>query len=150
MKPNRWIAIATLAAGVSLSAAAAPGLLEKKSGEPEFLPVDQAFELQPLQRAGRGVTVSFRITKDYYLYRDRLKFVLVSPAGTAVPTLPAGEPYKDEHFGTVTVYRGDLAIPVTLPPAAAKAPLQLKVTYQGCADAGLCYPPQTQTLDLAE
>lgn len=145
MRALKFFALALLA--LAANAAAAPGLLQKSA--PEFLPVDEAFELQPLQRAPRGVSVAWRIRKDYYLYRDRMKFTLVSPTGTAVPLLPAGETHHDEHFGDVTVYRGDLSIPVTL-SQGAKGPLTLSVTYQGCADAGLCYPPQTRTLELAE
>lgn len=149
MRALKVLILAGALAGAA-TAAAAPGLLPGKASGPEYLAVDQAFELQPLQRAPRGVSVAWRIAKDYYLYRDRLKFALVTPAGTAVPLLPAGETHHDEHFGDVTVYRGDLSIPLTLAQTAAKGPVKLTVTYQGCADAGLCYPPQTRTLELPE
>lgn len=147
MKRRAALLLIALLPGAAL---AASGLLSQPAGEPEFLPVDEAFQLQALERGGRGVVVGWRIAKDYYLYRDRMKFTLVSPTGTAVPVLPAGVPHHDEHFGTVTVYRGDLAVPLTLSQAAAKGPVKLTVVYQGCADSGLCYPPQTRTLDLAE
>ena len=124
----------------------AAGFGQKK---PEFLPVDEAFELQPLVRKDDGtLEVSWRITKDYYLYRDRLKFTAAAPAALKLgkPALPASLPYEDEHFGTTQVYRDKLV--VTLPAAGASAgAVSLKVVYQGCADAGLCYPPQTRTLE---
>ncbi len=128
-------------------ASAADPLFKKKSGLSDFLPVDQAFELQPLESRDGKLTVGWRIAKDYYLYRHRLKFSLVSPAGATLgePSLPAGEKHMDEHFGETEVYR-DL-LEVSFPAPAANTPVQLKVVYQGCADAGLCYPPQTRTLD---
>lgn len=115
--------------------------------KPEFLPVDQAFELQPLVRKADGtLEVSWRITKDYYLYRDRLKFTAAPPLTLAKPVLPPSVPYEDEHFGTMQVYRDKLV--VQLPVAAqAGGAVKLTVVYQGCADAGLCYPPQTRTLE---
>lgn len=146
MNLSRSFAIALLA--LALPAAAADGILPKKKAE--FLPVDEAFELQPLELRDGRLEVSWRIAKDYYLYRDRLKFTLTQPAGTPLgaPVLPASEKYHDEHFGAVDVYRG--ALRATLPLAAATTgPVKLTVVYQGCADAGLCYPPQTRTLEAA-
>ena len=129
---------------MAVSAAHAAGFGHKK---PDFLPVDEAFELQPLVRKDDGtLEVSWRITRDYYLYRDRLKFTAVAPAALKLgkPVLPASLPYEDEHFGTVQVYRDRLV--VQLPAAPGKA--SVAVTYQGCADAGLCYPPQTRKLEV--
>jgi thiol:disulfide interchange protein len=137
-------------AGMTFSLAASAGIAPKKdAGQPEFLPVDQAFEIQPLESRGGKLEVSWRIAKDYYLYRDRLKFTLVAPDGAKLgsPVLPPGEKHEDEHFGTVEVYRGDLH--AALPLSGAKSgPYKVTVVYQGCADAGLCYPPQTRTLEL--
>lgn len=116
--------------------------------QPEFLPVDQAFELQPLVWKDGSLEVSWRITKEYYLYRDRLKFTAAAPHAPSLgkPVLPASLPYEDEHFGTTQVYRDKLV--VQLPFAkAARGEVKLTVVYQGCADAGLCYPPQTRTLE---
>ena len=137
-------------AAISLSAGA-DGLLKKRAGPVEFLPVDQAFEIQPLEWREDGVLeASWRIAKDYYLYRDKLKFTAVAPPALKLgaPVLPASLPYEDEHFGTVQIYRDRLV--VRLPFAKnAKGPVRVAVTYQGCADAGLCYPPQTRTLEAA-
>ena len=140
----------TLVAGMtalmcSVAFAATDPLGKKK---PEFLPVDQAFELQPLVwKADGTLEVSWRITKEYYLYRDRLKFSAAAPHASKLgkPVLPASLPYEDEHFGTTQVYRDKLVVQL---PLAKDADGEVKVTvvYQGCADAGLCYPPQTRTL----
>lgn len=136
-------------AGMTLAAVSAVDAAGFGQKKPEFLPVDEAFELQPLVRKDDGtLEVSWRITKDYYLYRDRLKFTAAAPAALKLgkPALPASLPYEDEHFGTTQVYRDKLV--VTLPATGAPTgPVSVKVVYQGCADAGLCYPPQTRTLE---
>ena len=139
---KRWVPV--LVAALATSALAAGDGFGKK--QPDFLPVDQAFELQPLLRKADGsLEVSWRIAKDYYLYRDRLKFTADPALKLGKPVLPASLPYEDEHFGTVQVYRDKLV--VQLPAAPAKG-ASVAVTYQGCADAGLCYPPQTRKLEV--
>jgi len=147
MKTRNWLP--ALAGITALVAACAAHAADKPFGKkpPDFLPVDQAFELQPLVWKDDGtLEVSWRITKDYYLYRDRLKFTAAPPATLGKPALPPSLPYEDEHFGTTQVYRDKLI--VLLPyPGAAKGAVKLTVVYQGCADAGLCYPPQTRTLE---
>ena len=146
LKLKNWIPACAGMTLVAVSAAHAGAFGQKK---PDFLPVDEAFELQPLVRKDDGsLEVSWRITKDYYLYRDRLKFTAVAPDALKLgkPALPPSLPYEDEHFGTTQVYRDKLV--VTLPAAGATTgAVSLKVVYQGCADAGLCYPPQTRTLE---
>lgn len=157
MKNKLWMPafawmILTAGMTISLAAFAVDGLMPKKSGEPEFLPVDQAFEIQPLEARQKGkrgqLIVGWRIAKGYYLYRERLKFTLTAPAGARLGTavLPKGEKHDDENFGPTVIYR-DL-LEARLPVGAAKRPYALTVQYQGCADAGLCYPPQTRTLEL--
>lgn len=134
-----------LALLLTCPAASAQGLLPKKTQD--FLPVDQAFELQPLELREGRLEVRWRIAKDYYLYKDRLKFTLTAPAGAALgaPVLPTGEPYHDEHFGDVIVFRQELIARLSVTGGAP--PYALTVVYQGCADQGLCYPPQTRTLE---
>lgn len=127
--------------------AGADSLLPKKRAQQDFLPVDQAFELQPLERADGKLIVSWRIADRYYLYRDRLKFSVTEPAGAAPgkPVLPAATKHRDEYFGEVDIFRGTLRAEL---PYRDPGPVKLSVSYQGCADAGLCYPIQTRTLDL--
>ncbi|WP_438299262.1 protein-disulfide reductase DsbD [Pseudomonas sp. NMS19W] len=109
--------------------------------KPEFLPVDKAFVLTS-ERLDSGETQLFwQITDGYYLYQKRLKFDGL--AAENAPALPEGESHSDEYFGEQQVYRQGLELKI---PATAKG--QIKVSYQGCADAGLCYPPQTRVIDL--
>jgi len=143
---KNWIpAFAGMTALIATGAFAGSDAFGKK--KPEFLPVDQAFELQPLVWKDGTLEVSWRIAKEYYLYRDRLKFTATAPTlKLGKPVLPASLPYEDEHFGTVQVYRDRLVVQVPA-TADAKGAVSIKVVYQGCADAGLCYPPQTRTLE---
>lgn len=138
-----------LACGLAASlAASAAGFLDKPKQDSQFLPVDQAFEIQPLETRDGKLIVSWRIAPGYYLYRQRMSFELVAPKGASIgaPQFPAGEKHHDEYFGDVEVYH--------LPLLSAQLPLKggdpqsvkIKVSYQGCADAGLCYPPQERVL----
>lgn len=109
--------------------------------KPDFLPVDQAFVLTS-ERLESGETQLFwQISDGYYLYQKRLKFDGL--AADQQPVLPEGESHSDEFFGEQPVYRQGLEVKI---PATASG--QIKVSYQGCADAGLCYPPQTRVIDL--
>ncbi len=62
--------------------------------------------------------------------------------------LPKGENHHDEYFGDQEVYRQSVDATFSVPPSDAKT-VEVKVTYQGCADAGLCYPPETKTLSIS-
>lgn len=109
--------------------------------KPDFLPVGKAFVLTS-ERLESGETQLFwQIADGYYLYQKRLTFNGLADAHK--PALPKGEDHSDEFFGDQQVYRQGLELKI---PAGATG--QIKVGYQGCADAGLCYPPQTQVVDL--
>ncbi|MCP5466155.1 MAG: protein-disulfide reductase DsbD [Sinobacteraceae bacterium] len=109
----------------------------------DFIPPEQAFRYNTEVRDG-VVTVRWTVADGYYLYRNRLGFE--SGAGWAKlgePRYPPGESHTDEYFGTQEIYRGQFAVtvPVEIDAAAAGASLPLVLKLQGCADAGLCYPP---------
>jgi len=108
-----------------------------------FLPVDQAFQLSATRQNGT-ITFFWQIAPDYYLYRHQLQFEKVDTLAEISPEIPAGKAKHDEYFGDVEVYYGDLAI--TLPAMAADESSSVRISYQGCADAGLCYPPQHRYL----
>ncbi|KAF0865568.1 protein-disulfide reductase DsbD [Pseudomonas sp. LD120] len=109
--------------------------------KPDFLPVDKAFTFTS-ERLPSGETQLFwQIADGYYLYQKRLKFEGL--AQDHLPALPDGEHHSDEFFGEQTVYRQGLEVKL---PAAASG--KVKLGWQGCADAGLCYPPQTLEVNL--
>ncbi|MBV7513598.1 protein-disulfide reductase DsbD [Pseudomonas sp. PDM25] len=109
--------------------------------KPEFLPVEKAFVFTSERLESGETQLYWQIADGYYLYQKRLKFDGL-PAEHH-PALPEGEAHSDEFFGEQQVYRQGLELKI---PAGAAG--QVKVGFQGCADAGLCYPPHTQVVDL--
>ncbi len=110
-----------------------------------FVPVDQAFAFDFAQQ-GDTLILSWKIAPGYYLYRQQLK-ITPHDAQLAPLSLPAGEQHKDEFYGDSEIYRQDLTLPVVLRQADASA--TVTVTYQGCAAAGFCYPPESRTVPLS-
>ena len=94
------------------------------------------------------IQVNHRIENGYYLYKDKINYGStqdgVSLAGY---TLPDGIQYKDEFFGNTEIYRAPFSVYIKL-KEGSKTPTNLVVESQGCADIGLCYPPQTWTIDI--
>jgi len=114
----------------------------------DFLPVHQAFQLNVSKSTPEAITLQFVATDGYYLYRHRFQFK-TTPADIKLgaPQIPDGEKKHDDYFGDVEVYHG--IVEVTLPrDPSDKRPFTLAVTYQGCADKGLCYPPETEKLAI--
>ena len=116
--------------------------------ESDLLPVDQAFALDASAPTRDGIALRWRIADGYYLYRHRIS-VQADPAFHAgALDLPRGASHHDEFFGDVETYRTQLQ--ATLPGAPGRPTrVTLKVKYQGCADLGVCYPPQTRRLTVA-
>ncbi|WP_425929058.1 protein-disulfide reductase DsbD [Pseudomonas sp. NyZ201] len=114
----------------------------------DFLPVREAFKLNLIDGDSKTIKLRFVPAEGYYLYRHRFQF-RTEPADIALgaPQLPPGEAKHDEFFGDVEVYHGILDI--DLPRTDDQRPFTLVVTYQGCADKGLCYPPETERLSIA-
>ena len=114
-------------------------------GRTNFVPADQAFAFD-FQQNQHDVNLTWQVKDGYYLYR---KQVQVTPANASIAPLqlPNGEWHSDEFYGKSEIYRHSLTVPVTLTQANAGA--TLTVTYQGCADAGFCYPPETKTVPLS-
>ncbi len=117
----------------------------------EFLPVDEAFRLYVSALDGNTVEVAFQVTPGHYLYKDKISVSLVSDVAQAGrPDLPPGEMKVDEFFGEMEVYHDDVFAKVPVARATPEAmDLELLVGYQGCADAGLCYPPQVRTFTVS-
>ncbi len=120
------------------------GSFAHAAGEP--LPPDQAFRVSARALDDKTVEVRFLAADEYYLYRHRFKFE-ADGATLGPAVLPPGKPKKDDAFGEVEIYRGELRVP--LPITSGTPPFTLTVTSQGCADMGICYPPQSQTLQIA-
>ena len=115
-------------------------------GRSNFIPADQAFVFD-FQQNQHDLNLTWQVKEGYYLYR---KQVSITPAHASVGALqlPAGEWHEDEFYGKSEIYRQHLSVPVTVQQADKGA--TLTVTYQGCADAGFCYPPETKVVPLSE
>ncbi|MDR1648174.1 MAG: protein-disulfide reductase DsbD [Zoogloeaceae bacterium] len=115
----------------------------------EFLAPDIAFQAEVRALDRETLEVRFTIAADYYLYKDKFRFALedAAPVTLGTPLLPRGKVKEDATFGKVEVFYKEAVIRLPLiRRASGTLEFPLRVTSQGCADAGLCYPPQTQTL----
>jgi thiol:disulfide interchange protein DsbD len=121
----------------------------KTSGD-DFLPPDQAFRFDALEGGSDRVQLNWEIAEGYYLYRSRIKVATTSAAAQlGAPQFPPGEVKNDEYFGRQEIYHHELRVAVPVARAAGGTfTLPLQVTYQGCAVAGLCYPPITKLVSV--
>ena len=150
--PSIWDAKVTVAATAAKPATTADKVFDRvaaaESGDEEFLDPEVAFVLTAEALSTNTIELNWRIADGYYLYKERIK---LEPADVARPVgaivLPKGEAHHDEYFGDQEIFRGSLDGMVSVPPGAKSA--DVKVTYQGCADAGLCYPPITKVLTVS-
>ncbi len=134
-----WLMLCTLAAV----------LLSPLAQAQTFLPADQAFRVEAQASGPRSVEVRFTLARDVYLYREQMK-ASWQPAGAAQQALtwdlPPGETKYDPTFDKeLEVYHADVTGGLSL-PAGLQGEAVLTIGYQGCADAGLCYPPQARRL----
>ena len=131
-------------APLSVSAQAQSPLSAYTQQQTEFLPVDEAYQLSVIGDGDQQALLQWLIAPDYYLYRHAFDAKAHTTIGEVELTLavPDGLPKTDEFFGDVEVYYG--AVDASLELAETAELIELSITYQGCADAGLCYPPETK------
>ncbi|HJS89174.1 MAG TPA: protein-disulfide reductase DsbD [Steroidobacteraceae bacterium] len=146
------------AAGLLLPAVAASApasnpaaALAALANQPKFLPVDQVFHVSGTAAGADAVRLAWSIRKGYYLYRSRLEVSAANGLEVGALQLPRGEIKMDPYFGREEIYRLGVTglLPLERSPSAGASDVTLRVTYQGCADAGLCYPPVTKTLSVS-
>ena len=115
-----------------------------KSSQSRFIPVDQAFAFD-FRQQGDQLTLSWQIHPDYYLYRQQIKIVPQN-ATIGAFTLPEGIAHHDEFYGEVSIFKQQLTLKIPIIQAGEQA--SISVTYQGCAEAGFCYPPETRVVPI--
>lgn len=120
--------------------------------QPSFLDPDKAFVFTADVIDEGTIVTRWQIAKDYYLYRDKFAFSIVDGSDVSLgePIFPSGGTIKqDEYFGVMVVYYDHVDVTV---PLARKDPsirrVKMQASYQGCAEAGFCYPPLTKTVEL--
>ncbi len=106
------------------------------------VPADVAFRLSAERTADGGVDLVWQVRPGHYLYRDRIHVTDAEGAPVAL-TLPAGIVHDDPNFGPTEILPTDIRAPLAVPAE----PGRLKVSFQGCAEAGICYPPVTRLVD---
>ncbi len=150
--PSVWDASVKIAGAGAAAATTADKLFARaekvQAEEEEFLDPEVAFVLTGEKQKDNTVQLNWRIHDGYYLYKQRISLQpgeAGQPVGAVV--LPKGESHSDEYFGEQEVYRGSLDATFSLPPSDGKA-VDVNVVYQGCADAGLCYPPITKKVTI--
>ena len=128
-----------------LSGLAQNALSSYTQQQTQFLPVDEAYQLTLVADDEQRLLLQWLIAPEYYLYRHAFKTQASDTDGSISTDLmiPDGIAKTDEFFGDVEVYYDALEATVAL--AKTTELTQVKVTYQGCADAGLCYPPETKS-----
>jgi thiol:disulfide interchange protein DsbD len=135
------ILLRTLLALCAIFPAAADAGVFPLDGQPEFLEARDVFRVEVADADEGIVRMRATIPPGYYIYRHRLR---LEAAGTTVPlVLPRGLPKTDEFFGTSEVYRDAVEF-----EARSVGGTTAVLHWQGCADAGICYPPQTLRLAL--
>jgi thiol:disulfide interchange protein DsbD len=125
-------------------------LIQAASGKDDFLPPERAYRYATRVEGDR-VIVAWTIEPGYYLYKKKMGVVSgAANVQVAEPLWPKGEDHTDEYFGTQEIYRGKVEVPVPFTIAGTRpAKLGLELRLQGCADAGLCYPPQKWKTEVA-
>ncbi|GAB3446588.1 protein-disulfide reductase DsbD [Massilia solisilvae] len=134
----RWLAgVFLLLAGLVLAAGA--------RADDDFLDPQVAFKFSARMDGPKTAVVSYVIADGYYMYRERFSFK-AQGATLGAPQIPAGKVHFDENFGKdVETYHHGVTIRI---PVEGNRPFTLTVTGQGCADKGLCYPPQEASAQL--
>lgn len=115
----------------------------------ETLPPDQVFKVSATALSAEQIEVTWQIMEGYYLYRDKTRIESKTPQiflGDAL--FPKGEIKHDDYFGNMEIYRNTLKITQPIKANGATS-VTLSLRYQGCADKGICYPPQKTSVDMA-
>lgn len=119
-------------------------------GTPDLLPAEKAFQLTGKVISNETIQLSWDIADQYYLYRDKTKVSAISQGiRLAQPEMPKGESKHDEFFGEMVVYHNQLTVNVPYKNLQSLTSAEILVNYQGCAESGVCYPPQKKTLKLS-
>jgi thiol:disulfide interchange protein DsbD len=132
----------------------AEGFLDKVplfgSRQPTFLQPDKAFGLEVAVQDAHTLLASFRVTPEYYLYRDKVVFSTTDIGVKIVNvSLPKGELKHDANFGDLEVFHQSFQAAIVLERNSnAARTISLQATYQGCSEQGLCYPPINKTISI--
>ncbi len=118
-------------------------------GADELLRPDKAFQVSITDTSADSVTATWKIADGYYMYRKRFSFKSDNPAVTlGKPDFPKGDLKDDPSFGQVVIYRNSVSVKIPFKNSGSANTIKLNTKSQGCADLGVCYPPQKVALDF--
>ncbi|MFI3137550.1 MAG: protein-disulfide reductase DsbD [Methylococcaceae bacterium] len=118
-------------------------------GAENLLRAEQAFKVSATLLSAEQLELKWDISEGYYLYRDKIVVVSKTPDVTlGAPVLPMGKTKYDDNFGDMVVYRNNATVIIPLTHTANVASFTIQVQHQGCADVGVCYPPQKNVFTL--
>jgi len=122
-------------------------LISPVFAEEDFLDPDVAFSVTVTMKDAQTLTANFNVADKYYLYQERISFTVKSDTvQLGKPVLPVATLKNDPNFGDVYIYKNNFSIDV---PVVGKGDFEVTTKYQGCAAAGLCYPPQKKLSALS-
>lgn len=150
--PQTWVETVELKTASGSTPKMSLGDLAGSSGtSSEFPHVDEVFFPDVFVVDGNRVELGIRIVPGFYLYKDKISVRSLSDAAVAgKPDLPKGEMKVDESFGEMEVYHDSIIAPIDIARATPEAmELEIEVEYQGCAEGGLCYMPQTRVFSVS-
>lgn len=135
----RWLLLGALSLFASIAFA--------QTTPQDLPPVDSVFKLQTDTGDAQTIRLHWSIEPGYYLYRHQFKFSTTAAGVTlGAAKIPPGEKHHDEFFGDVETYRNQVSVSIPVTAPAGTQAIALRVKYQGCADVGVCYPPQIRNI----
>ena len=140
-----FTALASPVSSADITSSVSKTLFSNDTAKDEFLSPDAAFGLE-INQANHQINANFKVAPGYYLYKERIKFVL-SPAQDYEIHLPQGDIKNDPNFGKMEVYHHDFTANIVIKSTTETA-ITIKATYQGCSEKGLCYAPQHKTFTI--
>ena len=147
LKPRRLVSLLRPSAAWGVAAALALPALGQIMNP---LSPDKAFHFTARALNPETIETRFTIAEGYYLYRDRIHLSVEPAAALAsVPVLPEGKLKEDQFFGRTQTFRGNVMVNVALKDIVPGQKVVIVAESQGCADVGICYPPQVQRVTLA-
>jgi thiol:disulfide interchange protein DsbD len=150
--PQTWVETVKLQAAAGARPKAGLSVFGGASNaQSEFPPVDEVFFPEVFAVDANTIELGLRIVPGFYLYKDKISIRSLSDnAKAGQPDLPQGEMKVDEYFGEMEVYHDSMLATVAIARATPEAmDLDLEIKYQGCADGGLCYMPQTRVITVS-
>ena len=119
------------------------------NSQQEFLPVEEAFVFSAKADNGQLLKATWEIAEGYHLYKDKFKFS-VTPDNYKIVNVkyPKAEMFDDKFLGQLESYKDSVEISIEITGEPNTSNIQLTSVYQGCADVGLCYPPETKKTEF--